>query len=134
MGGTTTFTLPGLLLVVVTSTVLGCRHRPPPPEEEAVAASNAEIAIQVNNHNFLDITIYLIHNGGRLRVGIATGTSSATFFLNPRVIGHGGELRLLGDPIGSSEQVFTETLHVQPGSYIEWTLESNLQRSTVSVY
>ena len=31
-----------------------------------------EIALQVTNHNFLDVTIYVLHNGQRTRVGTVT--------------------------------------------------------------
>ena len=134
MRGSTTFPLPGLLLALAASAVLGCHHGPPPSEGESEAESNAEIAIRVDNHNFLDVTIHLIHNGQRIRIRMVTGSSSATFFVNSRVIGRGGDIRLLGDPVGSPGQVVTETLQVQPGQYIEWTLETDLQRSSVAVY
>ena len=93
-----------------------------------------EIALQVTNHNFLDVTIYVLHNGQRTRVGTVTGSSSQVFYLPARLLGLGREIQLLGDPIGSTDFAVTETLIIQPGQYIEWTLETDLRRSSVGVY
>ena len=100
----------------------------------ALDVPEAEIALRVTNHNFLDVTVYAIHNGQRTRVGTVTGSSSQVFYLPPRLLGLGREIQLLGDPIGSTDFALTETLMVQPGQYIEWTLETDLRRSSVGVY
>jgi hypothetical protein len=50
------------------------------------------------------------------------------------MIGQSRNIRLLADPIGSDASARTETLHIQPGQFIEWRLESQLARSTVAVY
>ena len=102
--------------------------------EAALDVPEAEIALRVTNHNFLDVTVYAIHNGQRTRVGTVTGSSSQVFYLPPRLLGLGREIQLLGDPIGSTDFALTETLMVQPGQYIEWTLETDLRRSSVGVY
>ena len=102
--------------------------------EAALDVPEAEIALRVTNHNFLDVTVYAIHNGQRTRVGTVTGSSSQVFYLPPRLLGLGREIQLLGDPIGSTDFAVTETLMVQPGQYIEWTLETDLRRSSVGVY
>ena len=102
--------------------------------EAALDVPEAEIALRVTNHNFLDVTVYALHNGQRTRVGTVTGSSSQVFYLPARLLGLGREIQLLGDPIGSTDFALTETLMVQPGQYIEWTLETDLRRSSVGVY
>jgi hypothetical protein len=97
-------------------------------------ASIGEIALKVTNHNYLDVVIYVIHNGQRTRVGTVTGSSAAIFYLPGRLIGQGREIRLYGAPIGSTSYASTETLIVQAGQEIEWTLETDLRRSSVAVY
>ena len=115
-------------------------HRKPAPAPRAPARNapldvpEGEIALQVTNHNFLDVTIYVLHNGQRTRVGTVTGSSSQVFYLPARLLGLGREMQLLGDPIGSTDFAVTETLIIQPGQYIEWTLETDLRRSSVGVY
>jgi hypothetical protein len=93
-----------------------------------------EIALHVTNHNYLDVVIYVLHDGQATRVGTVTGSSSLLLFIPARLLGMGHDLQLLGDPIGSPDFARTETLIIEPGQYIEWTLETDLRRSSVGVY
>jgi len=107
----------------------GKADRPP-----AVAVAEGEIALTVTNHNYLDVVVYVLHDGVRTRVGTVTGSSSAVFFLPVRLLGLGREIQLYGDAIGNDAFARTERLIVQPGQYIEWTLETDLRRSSVGVF
>src|SRR6266853_4558211 len=107
----------------------GKADRPP-----AVDVPEGEIALSITNHNFLDVVVYVVHDGQQTRVGTVTGSSSAIFYLPGRLLGQGRELQLLGHPIGGTDLASTETIVVQPGQYIEWTLETDLRRSSVGVY
>ena len=93
-----------------------------------------EIALTVTNHNFLDVVVYVLHDGLQTRVGTVTASSSALLFLRVRLLGMGHELQLYGRAIGSEAFARTQTLIIQPGQYIEWTLETDLRRSSVGVY
>ncbi len=101
--------------------------------QSSQGASNA-IALTVSSHHYLDVVIYVLHDGQRTRVGTATGSSSTRFSLPAHLLGLGREIQLMGHPIGSPETITTETIVVQPGQHIEWSLESQLSRSTVAVY
>jgi hypothetical protein len=100
----------------------------------APASWSGDIALQVVNHHWLDVTIYVLHDGQLTRVGVAGGSASTDMTLPSRLVGVGRELRLYGDPIGSPERAITEVITVQPGQSIEWLLETELARSTVGVY
>ena len=109
--------------------------------QPATNVPEGEIALNVINHNYLDVVIYVLHHGVRTRVGSVTGSSSTVFYLPPRLLGQGREIQLRGDAIGGKDTAlggqdyaFTEILVVQPGQYIEWTLETDLRRSSVAVY
>jgi hypothetical protein len=93
-----------------------------------------DIPVQVINHHWLDVTIYVIHDGQRTRLGVAGGSADTRMVLPTRLLGVGGDIQLYGDPIGSGERAITEVVVVQPGQFIEWLLESGLERSTVGVY
>jgi len=101
--------------------------------QSSQGASDA-IALTVSSHHYLDVVIYVLHDGQRTRVGTATGSSSTRFSLPAHLLGLGREIKLIGHPIGSPETVTTESIVVQPGQHIEWSLESQLSRSTVAVY
>jgi hypothetical protein len=122
-----------LLLVLALST--GC-HRTAEDSEQtpAPAAESNEVSLEIINHHWLDVTIYVVRDGQPARVGIANASSSVSFVLPSRMLGQGGEIRLLGRPIGGAGGTASETVVVQPGQWIEWTLESDLSRSTIGVY
>ena len=102
--------------------------------ESQEQASQSEVTLQVTNHNYLDVIVYVVHDGQRTRIGTVTGSSAEIFTLPRRLIGQAHEIQLYGDPIGSEDFALTELLFVQPGQYIDWTLESDLRRSTVGVF
>ncbi len=93
-----------------------------------------DVTLQVTNHNFLDVTIFVLHEGQRIRMGLATGSSSQSFRIPGRLVAQSHEITLLGEAIGSSDRARTELLTVRPGQRIEWTLETDLRRSSVGVY
>jgi hypothetical protein len=88
----------------------------------------------VINHHWLDVTIYIVHDGQRTRVGTVTATTTQQFTLSSRLLGATRQVSLIGEAVGSMEVVGTEMLAVQAGQYIEWTLENVLKRSSVAVY
>jgi hypothetical protein len=100
----------------------------------AFGAPDGEIALTVTNHNYLDVVVYVLHDGVQTRVGTVTGSSSAVFFLPVRLLGLGREIQLYGDAIGNDSFARTDRLIVQRGQYIEWTLETDLRRSSVGVF
>ena len=126
-----------LLLVAFPLAGLACHHAAPAPTPAPAPASDdpsADIALEIANHNWLDVIIYVVRDGQPTRVGIANASSSASFTLPARLLGQGREIRLWGHPIGGTGGTLTETVVVQPGQWIEWTLESDLNRSAIGVY
>jgi len=120
-----------LLIIAVVLAATACSHRgrssyasEPPPD----------VTLQVTNHNILDVTVFVLHEGQRIRMGLATGSSSQSFTIPGRLVALSHEIALLGEAIGSSERARTEILTVRPGQRIEWTLETDLRRSIVGIY
>jgi hypothetical protein len=116
---------------------IGCfffnRHASDAPSA-ALSTGPGEIALDVTNHNFLDVVVYVVHDGQQTRVGTVTGSSSAIFYVSARLLGQGREIQLVGHPIGGNDLARSETIVVQPGQYIAWTLETDLRRSSVGVF
>lgn len=123
---------PGILCI--TTLIVGCFFGNKASDRGAAPGWSGDIPLQVVNHHWLDVTIYVIHDGQRTRLGVAGGSAQTRMAVPSRLLGMGRELRLYGDPIGSPELAITEVIVVQPGQFIEWLLESGLDRSSVSVY
>ena len=124
----------GAALAALLCAMPACWWHRKPIAHASVEAPAGEIALQVANHNYLDVVVYVLHDGQRTRIGTVTGSSSQVFYFPVRLLGQGHEIQLYGDAIGSPDFARTERLIIQPGQYIEWTLESDLRRSSVGVY
>lgn len=102
------------------------------PDPETDQRSPAQL--DVTNSHWLDVVIFVLHEGELSRVGTVTAASSGTFTVPRWMLGQSRNIRLIADPVGSGQVLRTELINVQPGQLIEWRLESQLARSTVSVY
>jgi hypothetical protein len=100
----------------------------PAPDPEAPTS------LIINNDNLLDAIVYVYHDGQASRVGTVTASSSANFMLARWLLGPTRNIRLAAHPIGSTQSVNSDLIHVQPGQFIEWRLATELAASTVSVY
>jgi hypothetical protein len=119
----------GLMAAVLS----GCASRGPATDDGS-ARHNAEIALEVENHGWSDVVIYLVRGNASERLGMVGSLSSETFVFPFRRLGIGGDVRLRADPIGGPTGFTSENLYVQPGQWIKWTLESDLSRSFLGVY
>jgi hypothetical protein len=93
-----------------------------------------ELSIRVINRNRIDVIVYVIHQGIRNRLGLATASTTTHFNVPLRLLGAGHEYRLLGDPLGLSITISTETLFGQAGDEVTWQLEDRFAQSTVVVH
>lgn len=120
-----------VLALAAAALLLGCAHRGTGGEGDA---RNAEVALEVQSHNWSDVVIYLVRGGGTERIGMVSALTTRTFVLPFRRLGTGADVRLRAYPIGGPAAFTSENLYIQPGQFIKWTLENELSRSFVSVY
>src|SRR5262249_2892667 len=116
----------GLLaaLLVAGSLATACHSRLGPVSDTTADSAADAVDVEIANHNWADIVIYVVRDGFQSRLGVATAATATSFVLPRRMLGQAGELQLFGRPIGGQQRAFTETVIVQPGQWVEWTLES----------
>jgi hypothetical protein len=85
-------------------------------------APRAETAVKVENQNYLDMNVFVVRGGQRLRLGTVTGLSTQVFMLRPEMIGPASDVQFEIHPIGGRGNTRTETISVQPGDVIELTI------------
>ena len=103
--------------------------------DQPVPAAIAEpVTLEVTNHNWADIVIYVVRGTQRVRMMTVVATTAATATIPDNMLGPGGEIRLHARPIGGRTRVTSERVWATPGSTVSWTLETDLRRSTVSVW
>jgi len=85
----------------------------------------AEVAVTVDNQNFLDMNVFLIRGGQRIRLGTVPGLSSRILMVRPELVGYGTELRFELHPIGGRSNPISETITVRPGDVVQLTIPPN---------
>jgi len=115
--------------------LLGCSARSDDGAGDAgLSPATAEVALEVENHGWSDIVIYLVRGTAVDRLGMVGSLSTETFVFPFRKLGVGTDVRLRAYPIGGPRAFTSENVLVQPGQWIKWTLESDLTRSFLAVY
>ena len=107
-------------LVVLAVAGMAC-HRP------AAGSLNprAEVAVTVDNQNFLDMDVFIVRSGQRIRLGTVPGLSSHILMVRPELIGYGTEVQFEVHPIGGRGNPLSETISVRPGDVINLTIPPN---------
>jgi hypothetical protein len=100
-------TWPALAIALIPMAV-ACGGRGGPSVAPELATR--DLTVEVRNYNFYDATIYALHGGERLRLGIAQAKSISTFTFRWDL----GDLRFVIDFIGAGE-LLGELLPVDPG-------------------
>jgi hypothetical protein len=112
-----------LVLAGLLMTPVACHNGPPPETGDDDSQMVAETTLEVTNQWFSDMTIYVIHSGQRLRLGLATGNAT-TGFVIPRAIVNGSaiQLRFLADPVGGTHAPVSDEITVSPGDAVQLTI------------
>jgi hypothetical protein len=123
--------LPHVLLLLMAT--LGCApHRT--SSDDTGGRATSEIALVIDNHHWNDVVISVLHDGVADRIGLATAVKISTFTIPSRRLGTSGIIRLRAHAVGAPDDHTTDAIPVQPGQQIDWTLESDLARSSVAVH
>ena len=104
-------------------------------DEDAPEPVPEFVLVSVENHNTSDVIVWLVQPDGlTTRIGSVAGSSNAVLQFRGRYIEGGASLQLIARPIGGVTAVRSERFTVHPGQQVTWTLETSLQRSSLSVY
>ena len=118
----------GVLIALASDT--GCGGSAPPRER----ADDSDVVIQVINNGWNDMDVYAYMGAAGRWLGMATGHSVSAFRIPWRRLHRVSRFRLSVDPVGTGDRWFSGVLLVEPGSLVTWTLQPNLDSSTISVH
>ncbi len=89
--------------------------------------------VEIVNHNFANMTVYAISDGGSARrLGTAGGLDSTTLTL-PYDIFASGSVNLVAVPLAGFGAAGSGPVNVQSGQTIRFTIEADLNMSSVVV-
>jgi hypothetical protein len=90
-------------------------------------------SLVLTNHHLLDVNIFLQHDGQADRIAMVNAASSRALDLPLRMLGQGGAIRLIAEPIGDETRYTTDILTVQPGQMVQLNVENPITRSNYSI-
>lgn len=74
--------------------------------------------VEVDNQALLDMTIYVLRDSQRTRLGLATGLSKTRFTIPAGIMFGVTTLRFIADPIGGNRLPVTEEITVSEGEEV----------------
>lgn len=132
--------LAALTLGLAAGTIVGCAlHRAPPASPSASSPADSiapvdSLVLEIENHNWSDIVVYVLHDGVTSRLAQVTAGRSLSMPLQARHVGAMGTLRLAVHPIGGTSDYTSESLSLRTGNTIRLTVESKVGHSSVAVW
>jgi len=124
-----------MLLVIVVASGTSCSANKGAVEQDAFAPiAAAPVTLSVTNHNWLDVVVYVVSGTERIRLFTVTAAGAGEMPIPPRALQHNGEIRLLVHAVGNPSTFTSESIVAKPGSTVEWTIESELRRSSLAVW
>src|SRR6266550_3419071 len=100
-------------LVVLALLSAGCGHA-----VRSAPDPQAETTVRVENRNFLDMNVYIVHQSQRIRLGMVTGLSTQVFTIPGYIVRGSGQLQFELHAIGGRGNPRTESISVQPGDEV----------------
>jgi hypothetical protein len=120
-----------LLALTATLALAGCASNP----RYATAEFGEErgIGIEVMNHNWMDVVIYAVSSGTKIRLGSVTTGLIQRFRLPRSMNAQSGDFHLEAHMVGSNEVLRSDPILVNPGGRVIWSLENQLALSSYRV-
>ncbi len=99
----------------------------------ARSAAQRGVTLVVENNHWLAMRIYAVRSGTKFRVGTVNGLSRGRLTIPRGIASAGGEIRLMGDPIGSTGYIVSDVIHLPESGTLQWWVQSNLNWSTLTI-
>lgn len=96
-------------------------------------AEGEDISVRIENNAWDAIHVYVVAGSRWNSLGVVSSQGRSDYTVPSSSLGGRGEIRLVADPIGSTEGYFSDPILVEPGDRVEWTLQNNLSLSSVMV-
>lgn len=100
---------------------------------ESTPVPSGPVSLRVENHNWVNVIVYVLHDGQRTRLGMAAGSKVTDLTIPYWIVRQASTIQLYGDPVGSNDSVASEAVTVRPWMRLAWTLETDLSRSALAI-
>jgi len=90
--------------------------------------------VRVSNHSWDEIELSAMRGGMRRILGVVSAAQSATLVVSNDMLDTDGRLQLAARIQGKPTLLLMQPLRVPEGNYVDWSLENDVSRSTVSFF
>ncbi|MEX2582885.1 MAG: hypothetical protein WD766_06415 [Gemmatimonadota bacterium] len=102
-------------------------------EDGPMPANLEEARVAVTNNNWLDMTVYAVSGGRRVRLGMVNTMATERFTLPLSLVSGASSMHLVANPIGANGTYTTEAVSVWPGETVELTIQNQIGTSAVTI-
>ena len=102
---------------------------PAPPPTPATP-----VVLEVENHNWADVVLYVVHDGVQTRFTQVAAAHNASIEIPERLQGQMGVIQIAARRIGGTDSFVSQAISLRGNSAVRFTIESNLNRSSVGVW
>jgi hypothetical protein len=118
-------------VALVLAACAGRQHR---ADQAVVALPPEPIVLEVENHNWADVVLYIVHDGVQSRFTQVAAAHDVSIEIPEQFQGQMGVIRLLVRRIGGTDSFTSQAISLRGNSAVRFTIESSLSRSSVGVW
>lgn len=107
----------GLASLTLGGALAACARNPKPGQAIAVS-DTARTTVRVQNQSLLDVNVYVLRSGSRVRLGTVTSLSTAVLTIPRALIAVVTPVRFISVPIGGNRAPVSEEITVSPGDQV----------------
>lgn len=124
------------LCIVLIAIPSACSRSVPVKGFEApeVVVPPSPVVLEVENHNWADVVLYVLHDGVQTRFTQVAAAHNVSVEIPPNLQGQMGIIRIAARRIGGTDSFVSQAISLRGNSAVRFTIESNLNRSSVGVW
>jgi len=124
------------LAILFTASLSGCSRSIPVKNYDEPTPVNlaAPVTLEVENHNWADVVLYVLHDGVQTRFTQVAAAHNLSIEIPERLQGQMGVIRIAARRIGGTDSYVSQAISLRGNSAVRFTIESNLNRSSVGVW
>jgi len=125
--------LAGAIATTATAATTACAPAATIPSKElTLHLTTPRQIVRVSNHGWDEIELSAMRNGTRRILGVVSAAQTATLVVSSDMLDTDGRLQLAARIQGRPALTLMQPLRVPEGNYVDWLLENDVTRSTVS--
>jgi hypothetical protein len=124
------------LCIVATAFLPACARSIPVKNFDVpeVLVPPSPVVLEVENHNWADVVLYVVHDGVQTRFAQVAAAHNLSLEIPPSLQGQMGIIKIAARRIGGTDSYLSQAISLRGNSAVRFTIESNLNRSSVGVW